>query len=292
MLVELLIILMSMNIEKLSSWIVNVEQSIASIVKIILQSKCISKATKSDKSREIVILGNGPSLNSTISQHRDFLMQRDRLAVNFAANAPVFFELKPNFYVLADNHFFCGYDSDKNVQKLWENFTKINWKIQLFVPAKYRRWLTDRNLPQNIIIKTYNLTPVEGFKSIRKMMYDFGLGMPRPRNVLIPSIMLSLWSGYGKIYIAGADHSWTQTLWVDEQNRVVSIQPHFYEDNEEERKRVATEYHNYPLHQILQSLYIAFRSYFDIADYAKTRSVEIFNITPESFIDAFPRLKL
>jgi hypothetical protein len=64
------------------------------------------------------------------------------------------------------------------------------------------------------------------------------------------------------------------------------------EDNEEEKKRVATEYHNYPLHQILQSLYIAFRSYFDIADYAKTKGIDILNITPDSFIDAFPRLRL
>ena len=124
------------------------------------------------------------------------------------------------------------------------------------------------------------------------MIYRLGLGMPRPRNVLIPSIMLAINSGYRRVYVAGADHSWTQTLWVDEDNRVVSIQPHFYQDNEEEKKRVATEYHNYPLHQILQSLYIAFRSYFDIADYAKSRNVEIINITPESFIDAFPRMKL
>ena len=43
---------------------------------------------------------------------------------------------------------------------------------------------------------------------------------------------------------------------------------------------------------ILQSFYVAFRSYFTIARYASHRSVKIFNITPGSFIDAFPRLNI
>lgn len=286
------IILMSTTIDNLSIFCSDLGQSVASVAKILLMSKCTFKSKRADSDKGIVILGNGPSLNSTISEHKDFLMHRDRMAVNFAANAPIFFELKPTSYVLADPHFFNGYNSDANVQKLWKHISHVDWDMQLFVPAKKHRWVLAMNLPQNIILRTYNLTPIEGFKWTRNLLYNLGLGMPRPRNVLIPSIMLAIWSGYGKIYIAGADHSWTQTLWVDDQNRVVSIQPHFYEDNEEEKKRVATEYHNYPLHQILQSLYVAFRSYFDIARYAETRHVKIFNITPDSFIDAFPRLKI
>lgn len=283
---------MSTQIEKTSKWLNNFGQSIASLLKVVLQSKKAFKSSQTVANREIVILGNGPSLNSTITNHRDFLMSKDRLAVNFAANAPVFFELKPTAYVLADPHFFNGINSDPNVTKLWDNINTADWDIQLLLPAKFRSFVQSRNFAKNISIEFFNLTPVEGFKTVRNMLYNAGLGMPRPRNVLIPSIMLAMRMGYGKIYIAGADHSWTQTLWVDDENRVVSIQPHFYEDNESEKKRVATEYHNYPLHQILQSLYIAFRSYFEIADYARHRNIDIINITPESFIDAFARLKL
>ena len=116
--------------------------------------------------------------------------------------------------------------------------------------------------------------------------------MPRPRNVLIPSIMLGIALGFSTIYVAGADHSWTRTLSVDDDNRVVSIQPHFYKEDEREEKRVRKDYMNYPLHMILQSFYVAFRSYFTIARYARHRSVKIFNITPGSFIDAFPRLNI
>ena len=37
---------------------------------------------------------------------------------------------------------------------------------------------------------------------------------------LIPSIMLGIWLGYREIYLLGADHTWTKTLSVDDDNRV------------------------------------------------------------------------
>lgn len=268
--------------------------SIASLLKVMLLSKRVASSRPVDKSRHVIVLGNGPSLRTTIADHRDFLMSRDRIAVNFAANAPEFFELQPTGYVLADPHFFDGISTDPNVARLWDNIRSTRWPMTLFLPVNRKEFVTEMRLSDipHLTISYYNLTPVEGCKSLSHKLFNLGLGMPRPRNVLIPSIMLAIREGYGTIYIAGADHSWTRTLWVDEDNRVVSIQPHFYQDNEEEKKRVATEYHNYPLHQILQSLYIAFRSYFDIADYAKTKGIDILNITPDSFIDAFPRLRL
>ena len=116
--------------------------------------------------------------------------------------------------------------------------------------------------------------------------------MPRPRNVLIPSIMLAIAAGFKRIYIAGADHSWMKTISVNDNNEVVSIQPHFYKENEQEKKRVNTEYMHYPLHQIVYSFYVAFKSYFEIKAYADSIGTEIWNITPGSFIDAFPRKKL
>ena len=106
---------------------------------------------------------------------------------------------------------------------------------------------------------------------------------------MTPSIMLALNSGFRTIYVAGADHSWMKTLSVDENNNVVSIQPHFYKDSEKENTRVSTEYAGYPLYKIVYSFYVAFKAYFDLRDYAGSIGATIYNITPGSFIDAFPR---
>lgn len=69
----------------------------------------------------------------------------------------------------------------------------------------------------------------------------------------------------------------------------MSVQPHFYKDNESEHRRVTSEYAGYHLHDILNSLTIAFRSYFQVGDWARSRGVEVINVTPGSMIDAFPR---
>ena len=116
--------------------------------------------------------------------------------------------------------------------------------------------------------------------------------MPRPRNVLIPSIMLAIRSGYKRIGIAGADHSWSRSLSVTEDNEVVSVQPHFYAEDSREEDRVRHEYRGIRLHSIMESFAVAFRSYHVIADYARSKGVEIWNLTPGSFIDAFPRQDL
>lgn len=113
--------------------------------------------------------------------------------------------------------------------------------------------------------------------------------MPRPRNVLVPAIMTAMRAGFKEIYLAGADHGWLTTLSVTDENEVVSIQPHFYKDNDSEQKRVASVYRDVRLHEILLSMHLAFKSYHRIEQYARRRGIDIFNATPGSFIDAFRR---
>ena len=266
----------------------------ASLGKVMLLSRRPSPAGEPKKG-SLIIMGNGPSLRETIANHAEILKTATTLAVNFAANADTYRELQPNLYVLADPHFFRtgadGKSSDQNVMRLWENIASTDWPMTLYVPCK-------ANLPEaicknrNITVKRYNLTPGEGLRGLVHWLYRQGLAMPRPRNVLIASIMVALREGYRDIRIVGADHTWSRDLWVDDKNRVISVQKHFYKDNDKEFERVAQEYAGYHLHDILNSLTIAFRSYHQIADYAASIGAKIINCTPGSFIDAFPRAQL
>lgn len=271
-----------------------ITSSAASIGKALLLSGIPSKAGKPKKER-LIIMGNGPSLRDTMRDHRDQLLTHSTLAVNFAANTPEFKLLRPKMYVLADPHFFnsseSGASGDPNVANLWKNIAACDWDMALYVPCGANLPAEVKENP-DIEVKRYNLTPVEGARGICHAMYSLGLGMPRPRNVLIPSIMLALREGYRNIAIVGADHTWSRDLWVDDENHVISVQKHFYKDNEKEMGRVKEEYKGYHLHDILNSLTIAFRSYHQIASYAGRLDAKIVNCTPGSFIDAFPREKL
>lgn len=279
-----------MTLDKIQDSVSKITSSAASLIKVALLSRRASAKVNDDQRKSIVVMGNGPSLRQTIDNDMEWLCSHDLMAVNFAANTPDFLNLRPAYYILADGHFFSGRDTDPNVAKLWEELGKISWKITLWVPRKFlhmAKGLTYLN--SNIGLKTFNLTPVEGIKGLCHMMFDAGLGMPRPRNVMIPAIMAAIREGYKKIYLCGADHTWTRTLSVDDDNFVVSIQPHFYQDNDKEHERVRSTYKGLKLHDVLGSMTIAFRSYWQIAGYARSRGIEIINATPGSMIDAFPR---
>ncbi|MBO5444498.1 MAG: hypothetical protein J5995_04050 [Muribaculaceae bacterium] len=268
--------------------------TVASFGKVLLLSGAPSPAAERKNSR-LIVMGNGPSLRDTIREHGQLLADSDSLAVNFAANADEFGILKPNIYVLADPHFFsvgeAGVSENPNVVSLWENLGKVDWNMVLYVPCRAK---IPESIEKNstIRLRRYNLTPGEGLKGPIHWLYRRGLAVPRPRNVLIASLMVALREGYRNIAIVGADHTWSRDLWVDDRNRVISVQKHFYKDNDKEFERVAKEYEGYHLHDILNSLTIAFRSYHQIAAYAATLGASIVNCTPGSFIDAFPRAPL
>ena len=263
----------------------------ASLGKAMLLSRRPSPAGK-PKAERLIIMGNGPSLRDTIERHAEILMTSRTLAVNFAANAETYSVIRPCLYVLADPHFFRtepdGKSSDSNVVRLWDNIAATDWPMTLYVPcrAKIPVFIGENS---RIVVKRYNLTPGEGLRGPVHWLYRHGFAMPRPRNVLIASVMIALREGYRDIAIVGADHTWSRDLWVDDSNRVISVQKHFYKDNDKEFERVAQEYAGYHLHDILNSLTIAFRSYHQIAKFADEIGAKITNCTPGSFIDAFPR---
>lgn len=267
--------------------------TIKGIVKIATQSRRASIKPVATHGDPIIIMGNGPSLADTIARQADTLRSYPSMAVNFAATAPQFVGLRPRYYILADPHFFSG-SRDGNLGRLHEALsTDVNWPMTLFVPVQCRdaaRDLVGGN--PAITIETFNPVGAEGFDSVTHRAYARNLAMPRPRNVLIPAIMVALALGYKTVYIVGADHSWMKTLDVNEHNEVVSIQPHFYKEGEEEKARVNNEYRGYALHTIINSFYVAFKAYHDIRRYADRVGASIYNSTPGSFIDAFERRQL
>lgn len=264
--------------------------TLASFIKIPIMSRRPSPKSR-DRKDTIIIMGNGPSLRDAMEQDRDVLMAYPRLAVNLSALTPDFRDLRPDYYILADIAFFLKEKTGK-VPQLWEALRSVDWQMTLFLPATARKMPEVKSLPANITLKFYNLTPAEGFRFVMHPLYDSGLAMPRPRNVLIPSIISSMREGFRKIVLIGADHNWSKTLWVTERNRVVSVQPHFYKDDDAELRRAEEIFKNVHIHDVYENYAIAFRSYFNVKAYADRRGVEILNATPGSFIDAFPRIRL
>lgn len=275
--------------DRISDFMSRTGQSLKSIIKLALQSRS-SSVTRADRNgRPLLILGNGPSLAANIAEDMDILRANDTLAVNFAANTDEFLDIRPCYYLLMDPYYFNPANPDPNVARLFDRLNRlVTWDMTLFIPTRRNPALFGIKNP-HIRFRHFNPVGVEGYAWLERLAIRCRRGLPRPRNVLIPAIMIGIWLGYKEIYLLGADHSWLRTLDVDENNNVVSIQPHFYADGEEEHKRVATMFRDTRLHELLGSFTIAFKSYHAIRRYIDGSDISIYNATPGSYIDAFPR---
>ena len=270
----------------------NLSKSTATLVRVILMGRRTDfPRLQSCRHDALIILGNGPSLRDNLDHDMTVLNSHDTLAVNFAATTPEFKSLRPRYYVLADPHFFNNTE-DANVSRLIESLSAVDWKLILFVPARSARKVRRIISNPNIRIAGFNMLAAEGFLWLSQQLMQRHMGMPRPRNVLIASLMIGIWLGYSRIVVLGADHSWLKTLSVDDNNKVVSVQPHFYKENPQEIERITKTYDSRRLHEVLESMCIAFKAYHSIEAFGRHREVEILNATPGSYIDAFRRANL
>lgn len=290
-------------IQHIAIFINLLKKTIFSFSKVIVFSKSVREFNKLKINTEkLIILGNGPSLNKSISENKDLLINSDLMAVNYFAKSEYYTLLKPKYYVIIDRFVFAdSYDAD-SVDQNTDFFTKISeytdWDMILFIPVeakKHKNWKAIIQKNKNIKICYINLTPIEGFKSIIFRFYNKNLGMPRPHNVLIPAIYIALKLEVKEIFLFGADHSWLKDLYVDDNNVVMVKDQHFYDSGVSKRQyfyntkqgKKAIKYH-----EALYTFMIAFSSYYFLKDYADYKKAKITNCTPQSFIDAFEKVSI
>jgi hypothetical protein len=211
-----------------------------------------------------------------------------------------FEKIKPEHFVIVSTEFW-NKGSIQEYNEVRDNIIvaiikKTTWPLNVFIPAEARKhkWFIDQlkeNTHLNIVF--YNTTPVEGNGVISNFFFNMKLGMPRPHNVLIPSILNSLWMGYGNIGIVGADHSWLETLSVSEKNEALLNQKHFYDDDKNESRKMTKKGSSYrKLHEILEKFMLTFKAYFILHDFAKSRNQNLYNCSSKSYIDGLDRMPL
>ncbi len=270
-------------------------QTFLSVVKIVCQSRQATRLPSDFANKdELLILANGPSLQQTVDHAPNFVADKTLLAVNFCVTSPLFERLRPQLYLIADPLFWIV--PEKRQQLFGTLAKKTTWDMHLFVPAralKNKEWKPLLADNPHIKLCIYNTTPIEGFQGFCNWVFRHGWGVPRPHNVLIPSIAIALRLPFRSIYLAGADHSWLPEIRVTDDNIVLMHQKHFYDQGTSQAATVTQEdLHSARLYTILYHMYVAFKSYFVLDAYARSLGKEVINITPGSYIDAFKRMRV
>lgn len=250
-----------------------------------------------EKEKTVKILGNGPSLNKVINDSQ-FFNTRDKVhfcVVNSCALSPLFEQIKPEHYVLADPEFFNRPIKNNQTKSLIEILLKVDWNIKLYIPFKFYNLIKDEMVSNNCIevipFHTNKLNNNTRQKRTKFWLYRKGLSSPRIQNVIIGCIYCMINSGYKEIKLYGIEHSWTNSLAVNDNNQVCLKDSHYY-DTAEVKMEPWLKYTGEPyrLHEVLRDLAYMFEGYVELKEYAEyIGDVKIINCTPNSFIDAFDR---
>jgi len=245
------------------------------------------------QNKSLVILANGPSLADELLKIDKMINTVDFCVMNNMSKSPLFYKFKPKYYVLTDPLYFKGQNMSEKENDVYKNMSKVNWKMNLFVPyysIKSIDIYNKINNNTNIKIVYYHTNQYKGFSSIKNYLYTKGLSIPSCQNVLIPSIYIAINMGYNNINLYGVDHSWTKEIRVDNLNRVCLTDRHFYDNNNNNLTPwISCSGEQYKMHEILRDLAYMFEGYHEIKKYAYIKNCKIINCTENSFIDAFDR---
>ena len=269
-----------------------------SLVKVLLLSKFRTKLPQATENT-CIVLGNGPSLNDSLQKHPDFFKKHPLICVNSFSVTELYTQLQPTYYVILDPGFWLS-NNDLINNTIDCIKKKTTWPVHLLVPpqaAKSELFAQLENQNPNIKINYFNYTVFKGFNAIAYYFYKRNLAILQSQNVLVASLFLAVNIGFKNIYLFGADHTWHQTLHVNDENVLCVKHVHFYESEEKINytpfyKGLHKKDETFKMHEILITLGKTFYGYIAINEYAKHQNCIIYNTSEISFIDAFERIKL
>lgn len=247
--------------------------------------------------KTITLLANAPSLKEVLPKlATDSKFQNtDFVVLNYFANTPEFFSIKPTHYCLADPMFFYknhNYDKVKELFSVLEN--KVNWDMNLYIPHDYRNSFTtfSKLTNPNLHIIPVNASAYHGYPCLRNWMYRKGFTSPPFQTVAILAIFVGINQGYDKIRLYGVDHTFFNGLCVNDKNQVCMKEEHFYE-TEPTLKPIIRNNDDKPwkMSEYIAAISRMFESHDLLADYARNTGAEIINCTHCSLIDSYQRGK-
>lgn len=233
------------------------------------------------------VLGNGPSLKEVLKNGGIERNEGDLFCVNMFCSSEYFWSLHPRFYLLCDGQYFnpTTERTRGQVKELIRTFNKIDWSLFLIVPPMANddcELLKGITNPKVSVLRN-NSAEVDGFRWFRHFIYKHRMGMPRCQTVINYALMTAINMEYKIILLYGADHSWSKDMWVGEDNKLYTGDPHLYKN---EADIIVL---NHDIASECYDLARAFETHKKIRLYADSHGARVINKTKGSFIDAYDR---
>jgi hypothetical protein len=225
-------------------------------------------------SRRCFILATGPSIKSMdlSGLENEFCISVSNFFVH-----PLFNKIRPFHHIFAGTH---PPITKEQVSSWWQDATNAmegNDRTNILIHAR------DRLIQHEFSV--FKDRPVHYYLEGGRYPVDFTKQLPEIQTVVHIAIYLAIYLGIKEIYLLGCDHSWLLHF---------GSSSHFYQESQHAFTR-----NNYNEWSEIKDMGEEFRSYavlWDIYRQIRTQALEkgvrIFNATPSSLLDIFPRRDL
>jgi hypothetical protein len=251
----------------------------------------------------IYLIGNGPSLNKTLGTGLETLQSQECMVVNRFVSSPLFESIKPSSYLLVDPAFACDPEScSERLKKIIiitaeDLIKKVKWDMTLYLPINAKKSYLVNKISVNRHICFVFFNNKGGGHDLPPKLYYWLLNhnciAPLAQTVLNSCLSLVISMRYTNIYVVGADTSWHEDYWMDQNtNELYTIDKHFYGDEKIRLYKDANQTCPTRIHEEFRNISVALESYWILAGYAKYNKVNVYNASAYSWIDAFERKPL
>lgn len=250
------------------------------IIKSILRGPCYHFDKK--KRNKILIIGNGPS-------YREFDFSKidsdfDLMCVNlFPLKEKLFWKIKPRYLCIIDPGFLKRL---KDIDGYMECLENVTWKMDIICPQGRTIIIKNNNISFIKLNMIYYGSPIMKCFFYKHNMANFGM-----HNVIHGALFASINLNYQEIYLTGTDYSEIKNVRINSDNDFVILSEHGYEKNEFINLTKNGNYKKGEFYWFFYYNYKGLKSFVEANEYAEHRGSKIYNLVPNSYIDAFEKIE-
>lgn len=238
---------------------------------LLKKNKTLKNSAATEK--RCFILATGPSIRE---QDLSLLENEFCISVSNFFVHPLFHKINPRYHIFAGSHPPITHQQMANWWRDAEDHFRGS-RAEIFIHA------ANKNIKDNFNL--FKDQKVYYYLAEGEYPVDFSRAIPKIQTVVHIAIYLTMYLGLKEIYLLGCDHSWlkhhgtSQHFYNEEQHS-------FTKNNYSEWSEVKDIGYEFKTHSNLWDVYRRIRT-----ECAKN-GVQIYNSTPGSLLDIFPRKNL
>lgn len=261
------------------------EQDIKPVYKKVTDTDKLSLLKNKHKGERCFILASGPS----ISQHDLTILENEHcIAVSQFFLHPQIENIRPEYHCFAPQH--APFDDETN-KIIFDNYKKrYTFPVKTFIGSSKYQYsyynFLKKNPGYNIDSYFIDYTDAKDIDENNYNSEEKWDPTKQPftvRTVIYEAIMMADYMGFNEIYLLGVDHDYLKDI-----DRTTNH--HFYNDSQ-----------SFSDHDHLKAItledwfliyHLRWKHYRLIQKHLNAKDVKIYNATPNSMVDVFPRISL